>query len=138
MQPSSDDLDLANAFFLVHREVDVISGNLARKFSLTSQQTQLICTLSHRPSLGEMAALLGCDKTNMTGMVDRLERRGLLTREADPRDRRVSRIVLTKEGEALRTDLSAEFTKAVAERCAALTRDDRAHLARLIQATLIP
>jgi DNA-binding MarR family transcriptional regulator len=129
--------DLAAALSLLYRETGVLYGTIARRFALTSQQTQLLCMLSRdQPSFGELATLLGCDKTNVTGMVDRLERRGLLARETDPRDRRVSHVVLTDEGEALREKLRAEFAEGVAARYGELSKEDRTHLIDLIRTTL--
>ena len=52
--------------------------------------------------MSALAGRLGCDASNMTGMVDRLETRGLLERRDDARDRRVKRIALTEEGCAVR------------------------------------
>jgi DNA-binding MarR family transcriptional regulator len=138
MELTSEDRDLATAVSLLHRETAVLYSLVARRFALTSQQVQLMCVLARRPSFGELAARLGCDKTNVTGMVDRLVRRGLLTRETDPNDRRISRVVLTDEGKALRADLRAEFEQAIADRCAELARADRGRLAELIQAAFTP
>jgi DNA-binding MarR family transcriptional regulator len=61
--------------------------------------------------MGELARILACDSSNMTGITDRLEERGLVRREAAERDRRVKLIVLTEEGERLRV----EITKRLAE-----------------------
>lgn len=49
--------------------------------------------------LGRQALL---EPSSMTGLVDRMERDGLLTRKADPEDRRVQRIYLTDEGRRVR------------------------------------
>jgi len=46
----------------------------------------------------EIAARLACDNSNVTGIVDRLEARGLVTRRASERDRRVKYIALTPLG----------------------------------------
>ncbi|HVV11944.1 MarR family transcriptional regulator [Amycolatopsis sp.] len=129
------DRDLAGAMALVHRESSALYSEIARRLGLTSQQTQLFCVLSReQPSFGELATMLGCDKTNVTGIVDRLVRRGYLARETDPQDRRVSRIVLTGEGEALRRRIRAEFADGVEERYAGLSTEDRALLVRLLGA----
>jgi DNA-binding MarR family transcriptional regulator len=40
----------------------------------------------------------GLEPSSMTGVLDRMERDGLVTREADPEDRRVQRVFLTNEG----------------------------------------
>jgi DNA-binding MarR family transcriptional regulator len=53
-------------------------------------------------SMVDLSRLLLTDKSNVTGIVDRLERLNLVTRTADPRDRRVILITLTPEGAQLR------------------------------------
>ena len=50
----------------------------------------------------ELANLLACDNSTVTGIVDRLEARGLVTRRAYPQDRRVKHIALTPAGTDLR------------------------------------
>ncbi len=52
--------------------------------------------------MSALAERLFCDASNVTGMVDRLEARGLLERRDDPRDRRVKRIALTDDGASMR------------------------------------
>ncbi len=52
--------------------------------------------------MSALAERLFCDASNVTGMVDRLEVRGLLERRDDPGDRRVKRIALTDEGAGVR------------------------------------
>lgn len=57
----------------------------------------------------ELAQLLACDNSNVTGLVDRLEARGLVARQSFEQDRRVKHIVLTDEGVALRKQLLAQI-----------------------------
>jgi DNA-binding MarR family transcriptional regulator len=56
----------------------------------------------------ELAALLACDNSNVTGLIDRLEARGLVARRPYDQDRRVKHVVLTSRGEALRDRLLAQ------------------------------
>ncbi len=49
-------------------------------------------------SMGELAAVLGCDASSATWLVDRLEERGLVERRPHPHDRRVKTVVLTPDG----------------------------------------
>jgi DNA-binding MarR family transcriptional regulator len=49
-----------------------------------------------------LAARLDYDASNLSVLVDRLERRGLVERRPDPGDRRVKALALTSEGERLR------------------------------------
>ena len=70
------------------------------EFGLTSQQGYLMRILDPgRPApMNEMASVFGCDASNITGIVDRLETRGFVKREQHPQDRRLKMIALTKAG----------------------------------------
>src|SRR5580693_8984239 len=52
--------------------------------------------------MNELATLLHCDNSNVTGIVDRLEARGLVERRPYEPDRRVKHIALTPLGAELR------------------------------------
>jgi DNA-binding MarR family transcriptional regulator len=54
--------------------------------------------------MSELATFFGCDASNITGLVDRLETRGILERRIPAHDRRVKLIVLTEAGERLRDE----------------------------------
>ncbi|MFD8247269.1 MarR family winged helix-turn-helix transcriptional regulator [Nocardia sp. NPDC059691] len=131
---STDDQGLAPAFARLYREISALYTSIARRLELTSQQAELLCLLGadRPPSFGELAATLGCDKTNVTGMVDRLERRGLLVRETDPGDRRVTRAVPTEQGSAVRHKFRAELEHELARRLPGI---DRSRLIGLVTAT---
>jgi DNA-binding MarR family transcriptional regulator len=62
-------------------------------------------------AMSEIAAFLRCDNSNVTGLVDGLEARGLAERTASPADRRVKLIALTAEGRRLRARLMREARK---------------------------
>lgn len=49
-----------------------------------------------------LAKAIGADKTRIIGVLDELQRRGLITREPDPTDRRVNLVSLTDAGRDLR------------------------------------
>ena len=115
------DPDLAVVLIGLSREVEAIRGTVSRHLGLTPQQAQVLCAVEHRsPSLGELANLLGCEKTNVTGLVDRIERRGLLRRDVVATDRRVARVTLTPEGSALVARLHDEMSSALARRLGAV------------------
>ena len=52
--------------------------------------------------MGELAEMLKCDASNITGIVDRLEARGLVVRGSAPGDRRVKALAPTPAGLAMR------------------------------------
>ena len=78
---------------------------IAAEAGLTPQQAILLRHLGRPRTMGELAAMLACDPSNVTGLVDRMAARGLIERVADPCDRRVKRLLLTAEGKACRAEL---------------------------------
>lgn len=62
----------------------------------------------HGCSMVDLSRVLFTDKSNVTGIVDRLERLKLITRTSDLRDRRVVLITLTLEGQQLRDKINAQ------------------------------
>src|SRR3984893_3601345 len=60
-------------------------------------------------SMRELAERLKSDPSNVTGLVDRLEARGLVERRPDPNDRRIKGLALTAAGERLREQLFARL-----------------------------
>jgi MarR family transcriptional regulator, organic hydroperoxide resistance regulator len=77
------------------------------EFDLSSAQGEFLCTLEPQEpaTMVSLARRLHCHDSNVTGMVDRLEQRGLIERRSHPRDRRVKLIALTGDGESLRRRL---------------------------------
>ena len=77
-----------------------------RPVGLTSGQFSLLISLNrpNAPSIGSVADLLAMDRTTLTANIKPLARRGLLRVTDDPADRRVRRLALTAEGEALLRD----------------------------------
>jgi DNA-binding MarR family transcriptional regulator len=58
-----------------------------------------------------LATILDCEASNLTGLVDKLEGRGLVQRLPDPTDRRVRLLALTDEGRDLSHDTWMEVTR---------------------------
>ncbi|WBC17282.1 MarR family transcriptional regulator [Micromonospora sp. WMMA1998] len=50
----------------------------------------------------DLAEQLGCDRSNVTGLADRLEQAGLVERRVDPADRRQKTLVVTGHGREVR------------------------------------
>jgi DNA-binding MarR family transcriptional regulator len=69
---------------------------------------------------------------NLTGLVDRAERDGVVERRADPRDRRLSRVYLTLKGKELITGLLPKHEGHVSELLEGLDLNDRRELRRLL------
>ncbi len=82
---------------------------VAAELGLTPQQAMLLRHLGRPRTMGEIAVALACDRSNVTGLVDRLAARGLMKRVVDEDDRRVKHLWLTDEGQALRAALQERF-----------------------------
>jgi DNA-binding MarR family transcriptional regulator len=93
------------------------TGNFPRmmalfaEFDLAKQQAFALATLDpERPMpMSELAAAMFCDASNITGIADRLEDRGLVERRSAERDRRVKMLALTPEGVTVREQIVARM-----------------------------
>lgn len=118
-------LDLIDA--LVARYQESYEAAAARH-QLTSSQVRVLELLSQQPlAMSRLAERLKCEPSNVTGIVDRLEARGLVRRGPDPADRRVKLAAVTEAGRSIGDQVraSTDFTRA---RLTALPPEDCASL----------
>ncbi|MYS11297.1 MarR family transcriptional regulator [Streptomyces sp. SID6041] len=108
----------------------------AAQHALTGAQARVLGLLSLDPlPMRRIAQKLKCEPSNITGIVDRLEARGLVERRPDPADRRVKLAVPTEEGRAtaLRLRESLDFAR---EPLGELTEVERTLLRDLLKRML--
>jgi DNA-binding MarR family transcriptional regulator len=76
-------------------------GRVLARYRLTPNDSRALHTLDRREgrTMRALADAWGCDASNATWIIDRLEARGLAERRSKPGDRRVKLVVLTAEGE---------------------------------------
>lgn len=79
----------------------------AGRLDLTPMQARALFVTAEPLPMGELADQLHCDASNITGIVDRLESRGLMERATDNTDRRRRNLVVTDEGRAVTEQLKA-------------------------------
>jgi len=99
---------LAELFFHFGRPQIIDAGNA---LELSPPQGIVIRFLDEPRPMGELAAMMRCDSSNMTGIVDRLEERGLVRRTAAEGDRRIKLIALTGQGQELRTEMTRRMAE---------------------------
>ncbi len=87
--------------------------SVAASHDLTPVQGKLILFLGEPEPMRHIADCLGCDPSNITGVVDRLEERELVARREDPTDRRVKILGLTAAGQKLRDALELNLFRNV-------------------------
>lgn len=104
---------------------------LSRELDLFPPQIMVVQTLDQPKPMGEVADFLGCNSSNLTGITDRLEDRGLVQRTLDPDDRRVRLLVLTDEGREARLKVVAALRKPL-DTIGRLDDDELATLTRLL------
>ena len=121
--------------------VELSMSNMRERFIGTVTELELSPPQAHalkvlRPgnpiAMRELADGLHCDPSNITGIVDRLEARGLVERRAAPGDRRIKTLVLTGGGVELRgrlLDRLSEPPPAIA----ALSADEQLQLRDLLR-----
>jgi MarR family transcriptional regulator, organic hydroperoxide resistance regulator len=106
----------------------------AGKFGLSHVQCHVLHLIEPGKPLpmSRLAEVLSCDASNVTGLVDRLESRGLVERKPSPADRRVKVLDLTATGSRLRGEMLQHMT-AQPLPLSALTPEERRALVRLLE-----
>ena len=108
----------------------------AADHALTGAQARLLSLLSLEPlPMRKLAQKLKCEPSNVTGIVDRLESRGLVERRPDPADRRVKLAATTEEGRRVAKSLR-ESLRFAREPLAGLEEEERVVLRGLLQRML--
>jgi MarR family transcriptional regulator, organic hydroperoxide resistance regulator len=108
---------------------------LCREFDLFPPQLMVLKALDRPRPMREVAETMACDSSNLTGITDRLEERGLVQRTADEKDRRVKLLVLSEAGERLRREVVGRLNRPLAAVDALSDRDLEA-LQRLLRKAL--
>src|SRR5436305_13277838 len=130
----------AEAWSLIHELFMSQKGRfvaIAQEFDLTPIQMGAVRNLDpERPvPMSELAGALHCDASNVTGIVDRLESRGLVERRSAGRDRPGKVLAATGEGASARTAL-VERMSTPPESPAALTAADQRSLRDVLRRAL--
>ena len=84
---------------------------IASEFELSPPQVMALRQLDpdEPKPMSELALALRCDNSNVTGIVDRLEDRGLVERRLGEHDRRVKMLMITERGAQVRAGLAARL-----------------------------
>lgn len=103
-------------------------------YDISSQQLSvlyLVRTLG--ASMADIARQLNVAPTVVTGLVDRLESRGMLSRQPDPTDRRKIRLVLTDQGARASVEIEQRFAELVDQSMEKLSAAERDQLSQGLQ-----
>jgi DNA-binding MarR family transcriptional regulator len=129
----TEPLGLASALVQLSHLVQRVFAEVSRERDLTPQQAQFLCRLIGGPvGMAELGRSMHLEKSSLTGLVDRAERRGLVARVPDARDRRAWRIELTDHGAGVAFDTHQGVTSRLETLAADLRPEEKAVLTSAI------
>ncbi len=107
-----------------------------RQFGLTDVQFNLLMLLKYQGrredlSQARLSKMMLVNRANITGLVDRLEKAGLVKRTGDPKDRRTNHIVLTAIGATRVNRVDPLYGKEMRRITSGLTEREFKHLIQI-------
>lgn len=136
--PASETLRFMQGLWALVHALEVRSKRMSRTLGVTGPQRLVLRVIGQRPdaTAGEIARMLDLHASTLTGVLARLEQRGMLARHVDPGDRRRARFTLTAAGR--RADREQKGTvEAAVRRALAKVPDRTATQVRGLLATLV-
>lgn len=110
-------------------------AQICAEYDLTPSQATLLCAVRNEPrQMAYLAASLGMTKNALSQLVDRTERRDLVSRASSEQDRRVIMLGVTPAGKVLAEAVFAETVKRLPDVAENLDADGRRDLERLATA----
>jgi MarR family transcriptional regulator, lower aerobic nicotinate degradation pathway regulator len=117
--------------------VQALLGEIAAEHELSITQLRLLAILRDRePAMLDLARHLNLEKSSVTGLIDRAQRRGLVERATAPHDGRAIHVRLTADGRRLTEEIAGQANETLSRLLDALPARDRARLSTLA-ATLV-
>lgn len=128
-----EDFYLSLTEFLLHAKQQIVG--LSAEYGLSSMQalTLLLTGTSEPRPMKSFCKLYDCDASNVTGIIDGLEQKGLVSRQPHPDDRRIKIIKLEPAGEKLRKTIAKRLSSQSDSLFNGLSIHEIEHLAKLIQ-----
>lgn len=114
-----------------------LSDRFFSRFGLTDVQFNILMILKEHKRDGlsqqELSEHLIVTKSNVVGLIDRLQRSGYVRREAHPSDRRFNQIVLTRKGEQLEAKIEKLYFTEVDKMMNLLSASEKKTLIRAME-----
>lgn len=132
MPEEPQDLSVVDAAAQLAFAIHEALTRVAATEQLSVTQLRVLGIIRDRtPTMAAVADRLGLDRSSVTGLIDRAEKRGLMRREPSPTDARSSVIQITDEGRRLGAILEAAVDERVGDLLSGAAPDDRAALVRI-------
>ncbi|HXZ10341.1 MAG TPA: MarR family transcriptional regulator [Paraburkholderia sp.] len=118
---------------------NMVTQRTMAELGITSTQASILFMVASGKCLlaAELAREYGIDASAVTRLIDRLEKRGLLTRVRSSEDRRAVRLALTPEGLALAARMPAIFNGVMDKLLAGFTAEEVGFLKSMLRRILI-
>jgi DNA-binding MarR family transcriptional regulator len=135
VEAEPDDLTdaLARAAFTVMAQLSRIGAD--NDLSLT-QLRALGILRDRRLRMTELAGFLGLEKSTLSGLIDRAEKRGLVERAPSPADRRATDVFLSPRGMEVASQIHESVRRALAPMTGGLAPADQRRLQALLERML--
>jgi DNA-binding MarR family transcriptional regulator len=111
---------------------------ILRPYGLTDSQFNVLMLLKYQTKDGtinqtRLGDMLLVNRSNVTGLIDRLEKSGWVERVADPVDRRVKLLTLTPAGDEILQKAEKTYTAEVIQAMSSFSAQERAMLSSLLE-----
>lgn len=118
-------LEFLRLLWEIHHALQAHSKRMAREIGLTGPQRLVLRMLGDKPGLtaGELATALHLDPSTITGIVDRLKRRGMVLRAKDPIDGRRFLLAATRSARATASRRAGTIEQRLEAALSSLSRD---------------
>ena len=137
--PSADTAqqELISALVRASFATTAVLSRVAAEHDLSVTQLRVLAILrDRRVRLSDLADYLGLDKSTISGLVDRAEKRGLLQRAPNPADGRATDVFLTAEGMQLADLGEGKIARSLSPMTGKLTRAETIRLTALLEHVL--
>ena len=133
----TDNTELIDALVRSAFSTTAVLSKIAAEHDLSLTQLRVLAILRDRhASMSDLAAYLGLDKSTISGLVDRAEKRGLLQRAPNPLDGRGVDVALSAGGIELAEHGAAKIAQALSPMTSALNPAEARRLTALLERML--
>ena len=128
------DQDLIDALVRTCFATMAVLNRVGAEHDLSLTQIRLLGILAdRRAKMSELADILGLDKSTVSGLVDRAEKRGLVQRAANPADGRAVDVFLSPTGTELADRGAALVARSLSPMTSVLTGTEARRLTTLLE-----
>lgn len=132
--PLGPALDFLERTWRVNHAMQRVSNRMARDLGLTGPQRLVVRCIGKYPGIpaSQLATILHLDRGTISSALNRLEKRGLIERRADPGDGRRVTLGLTREGRAIDLPTAHTIEDSVEQLLAKVSDSDRQATMRVL------